>query len=79
MELYVEQLIIDELSSISNTKSRNQRERSLRAYYENPNYCQHCGELILFTKNMLPSDVRAKKFCNRSRAGTVLYIICREC
>lgn len=66
MELYVEQLIIDELSSISNTKSRNQRERSLRAYYENPNYCQHCGELILFTKNMLPSDVRDKKFCNRS-------------
>lgn len=68
MELYVEQLIQDEISSISNTKARNQRERSLRAYYANPNYCQHCGSLILLTKNLLPSDVRVKKFCNRSCA-----------
>lgn len=69
MELYVEQLIQDELSSISNAKSRNQRERSLRAYYANPNYCQHCGSLILLTKNLLPSDVSVKKFCNRSCAA----------
>lgn len=46
------------------------REESLRLYYSNPNHCLYCGRIIEVLDNQRVSDVRRKKFCNRSCAAS---------
>ena len=49
------------------------RERNTKAYYNNPNYCKSCGniiELVVSDKgNISTSETRKKKFCNSSCAA----------
>lgn len=70
MESYVEQLIMEDVATIANKRVKTQRIRALREYYSNPNYCQCCGSLIQVNKGMKVSDVKPKKFCNRSCSAT---------
>lgn len=49
---------------IKNRSNKTLRERALRSYYENPNYCLNCNEIIVVGKNDTVSDVKKKKFCN---------------
>ena len=46
--------------------NRNRRERALKEYYNSPNICKFCGEIIKVDKNQKPSEVRKKSFCNSS-------------
>lgn len=70
MELYVEQLIMEDVSTIANQGVKTRREKALRKYYSNPNYCKCCGSLIRVEKGMKTGDVKQKKFCNRSCSAT---------
>jgi len=45
------------------------REKALRNYYENPNYCLNCGLIIDVRDNEQPAITRVRKFCNRSCAA----------
>lgn len=46
------------------------RERALKAYYETPNYCLNCGEIIEIVNKQQPAEARRKKFCSHSCAAT---------
>jgi hypothetical protein len=67
LSIDIEKLIQDDLKDRTN---KSLREQSLREYYNNPNYCNYCGEVILVSKNKRPSDIRQKKFCNNSCAAS---------
>lgn len=67
MSIYIEKLIQDDLDGRINT---NSREQFLRKYYNNPNYCKYCGEIIRVGKNQKPSETRRKNFCNNSCAAS---------
>lgn len=66
MDTFIEQLIYNEVTSISNKSVRTKRERSLRSYYDNPNYCKHCGRMIVVGYGEKLGDVKSKRFCNRT-------------
>jgi hypothetical protein len=54
----------------ANTKiSRVLRQRALDAYYADPRYCKHCGNVIEVPADKKPSDIRSKKFCDNSCAA----------
>lgn len=38
-------------------------------YYENPNVCEHCGKIIEIKNERSLSDVKRKRFCNKSCAN----------
>jgi hypothetical protein len=46
-----------------------QRERAEQKYYDAPNICKFCGEVIKILPNQKVSDVRKKEFCNRNCFG----------
>ena len=46
------------------------RIKSLENYYEAPNICEYCGSVLLIYPNQKVSEVRKKKFCNRSCAAS---------
>lgn len=46
------------------------RENSLKNYYENPNKCQHCHEIILVPEKGKIHQTKIKKFCNSSCASS---------
>jgi predicted nucleic acid-binding Zn ribbon protein len=52
--------------------SYGQRERTeaLARYYANPNYCLQCGLVIEVKDGAKVAQVRTKKFCNHSCAGS---------
>lgn len=50
--------------------SRKKRERAIEKYYEDPNYCLHCGDVIHVTGKMRVREARVKKFCSRSHAAS---------
>lgn len=70
METYIEKLIMDDIAIIANKSVKTKRERALREYYSNPNYCLCCGSLIIVEKGMSDGDTKRKKFCNRSCSAT---------
>lgn len=43
-----------------------QRKEALNKYYSNPNHCLYCNKIIGVLDNQIVSQVKAKKFCNRS-------------
>ncbi len=45
-----------------------QRENAIKKYYENPNICLFCNKIIEVSNNLKCSQVRKKKFCNKSCA-----------
>jgi hypothetical protein len=45
------------------------RQRSLDKYYEDPNHCLNCGEILYVKNNQKVADVRGQKFCNKSCAA----------
>jgi len=45
------------------------KEKYLKEYLNNPNYCLYCGKVILPRKNDKLKDVKIKKFCDRSCAN----------
>ena len=61
MNIDIEKIIEDDLKDRSN---KTPRERALRNYYDNPNYCHNCNNIIVVGKNDTVSDTRKKKFCN---------------
>lgn len=67
MSIDIEQLIQDDLKDKTN---KSLREQSLREYYNNPNRCRYCGEIITVDLNKRPSEARQKKFCNNSCAAS---------
>ena len=42
------------------------RDIKLEKYYENPNFCIHCGNIIEMLPHQKTYEVRVKKFCNHS-------------
>lgn len=42
------------------------KRKALERYYSNPNYCLHCNSIIQVKENQRVSEVRVKKFCNKS-------------
>lgn len=42
------------------------RRKSIESYYNNPNYCLNCSNLLKVKENQRVSEVRVKKFCNKS-------------
>lgn len=46
-----------------------QKQEALIRYYENPNICKQCCNIILVPDNTRVSDTRVKKFCNRKCAS----------
>lgn len=63
MSIDIEKTIQDDLAKRTNKKLR---EKSLRQYYGNPNYCKYCGEIIVVGESESPKDVWRKTFCNSS-------------
>ena len=47
-----------------------QRDRAIKKYYNNANLCLYCSKIIRVGKGQKVSEVRAKKFCNRTCAAT---------
>jgi hypothetical protein len=62
-------MVSKELTEANRKKARDQREKSLKAYYENPNYCLHCGEIIEIGDHRQAADARKSKFCSKSCAA----------
>lgn len=67
MSVDIEKLIQDDLEARQNKKLR---EESLRRYYNNPNHCEYCGEVIVVGKSESPKSTQRKKFCNSSCAAS---------
>jgi hypothetical protein len=44
-------------------------------YYEDPNYCGHCGKCIEVTPRRPPCDARRQKYCCRSCAAKVNNVL----
>ena len=65
LNIDIEKLIQDDLKGRVNVA---QRESSLRNYYDNPNYCEFCNEIIIVRNNERPIDAKRRKFCNNSCA-----------
>lgn len=57
----IENLIQEDLKD---RKNQSLREKVLREYYSNPNYCKCCNALIVVKKNESIADVKHRKFCN---------------
>lgn len=67
MSVDIEQLIQDDLKDRVNKKLR---ERSLREYYNSPNHCKQCGEIIIVGTAESPREAKRKRFCNSSCAAS---------
>lgn len=67
MSVDIEELIQNDLEGRTN---KILRERALREYYNNPNRCKYCNEIIVVNKSEKPSVVRDKQFCNSSCAAS---------
>lgn len=63
MSVDIEKLIQDDLECRVN---KILRERSLREYYNNPNHCKQCGEIIIVETAESPREAKRKQFCNSS-------------
>lgn len=63
MSIDIEKLIQDDLEGRTN---KTLRERALREYYDNPNRCKYCNEIIIVGKSEVPYKTRKKQFCNSS-------------
>lgn len=63
MSIDIEKLIQDDLNGRVN---KTLREKSLREYYDNPNRCKYCNEIIVVNKSERPSVTRKRQFCNNS-------------
>lgn len=63
----IQESIDKDVSRIKNNGNKIQRERALINYYNNPNYCQFCNNILMIGINEKPSDVRKRKYC------------CKEC
>ena len=46
--------------------SRLQRKRSVKSYYNDPNYCKECGDVIELRDDQCPAEAYKQKFCSRS-------------
>ena len=68
MSLDIEKLIQDDLKD---SIQKKKREKVLRDYYENPNYCKCCGEMIIVKPGQAISKVKDRVFC--SLECTILY------
>lgn len=57
---------IDELiaEDIKCRQNKSIRERSLREYYQNPNLCKQCNQVIIIPKDRNVAEMRGQKFCN---------------
>lgn len=48
------------------TSGKANRKHALLRYYENPNFCEQCGNVIQVKDNERPAETRRRKFCNRT-------------
>ena len=67
MNVDIEKLIQDDLAKRTNKKLR---EKFLRQYYEHPNHCKYCGEIIVVKESESPKEAWRKTFCNSSCAAS---------
>ena len=67
MSVDIEKLIQDDLEGRVN---KVLRERSLREYYNNPNRCKYCDEVIIVGESESPKSAQRKNFCNSSCAAS---------
>lgn len=44
-------------------------QKYIEDYYNNPNYCKHCGKIIFLDINQKTHNIKKKKFCNRTCAA----------
>lgn len=45
---------------------QEQKQKAIERYYASPNFCHNCGTMIMVKEGQRATDVRRKKFCNRS-------------
>lgn len=84
MNIDIEKLIEND---IKNKTNKALREKALRNYYENPNYCQFCNNIITVDKDERVSKTKVKKFCNqqcyadycRNNANPMYHRVCKVC
>jgi hypothetical protein len=48
---------------------RELRQKSLDKYYEDPNHCLNCGQVIHVKDNEVPAIARSKRYCSKSCAA----------
>jgi len=53
----------------SKKANAKQKQKALDRYYQNPNYCQSCGNIIRVGEKESPGATRRKKFCNHTCAA----------
>lgn len=68
-DIYIEELINEDIKTINNIGGKATREKALRSYYSNPNYCQYCGKMIVHKVGRSIHDIKKKKFCDASCAA----------
>ena len=68
MQIYSPQSIGGKIMAI------RQRHAALSLYYQNPNKCKRCGEII-HPGDKKVSEIRKKKFCNHTCAALVRNIV----
>ena len=60
-------------SKASKIRAREKHDKTLLAYYANPNHCEHCGAIIEVGVGQFVIDVRKKRFCDQSCSSTSLH------
>jgi len=60
-------IITEEIRRLGNEAKR---KKSIDKYYENPNRCLNCNEIIHIKDGDKPYHIKVKKFCNKSCAAT---------
>lgn len=61
---------IEQFEKVKHLGTIANREKRRAEYLANPNYCLYCGKVIELKEHQQPSEVRVKKFCNRSHAAS---------
>ena len=69
-DINIEDLINQDIQTIDNSGAKVLRERALRNYYSNPNYCKYCNKIILTEIGKKVRLTKDKQFCNHTCAAT---------
>ena len=69
-DINIEDLIIRDIQTIDNNGNKSMREKALRKYYSNPNFCKCCEKMIVVEIGQSVASVKRKSFCSHACAAT---------
>lgn len=69
-DINIEDIIDNDIKLIGNNGAKSLREKALRNYYSEPNYCRYCGKIILTEAGKKVGVTKAKQFCDHTCAAT---------